>query len=64
MQQWRALKKKGVAEPDPRTQFMEDFGSFLENRLNRGEELIVGIDINEENAEGADIRRLCTSLDL
>eukprot|EP00957_Ditylum_brightwellii_P172934 13166008-Ditylum_brightwellii.AAC.1 len=43
---------------------MEDLESFLENRLNKGEELIVGIDINKENAEGADIRRLCTSLDL
>jgi len=34
---------------------MEDFESFLENRLNKGEELIVGIDINKENAKGADI---------
>eukprot|EP00957_Ditylum_brightwellii_P160423 12213013-Ditylum_brightwellii.AAC.1 len=64
MQQWRALRKKGVKEPDPPLQFMEDFESFLENRLNKGEELIVGIDINKENAEGADIRRLCSSLDL
>eukprot|EP00957_Ditylum_brightwellii_P173743 13228114-Ditylum_brightwellii.AAC.1 len=43
---------------------MEDFESFLEDRLNKGAELIVGIDINEENAEGADIRHLCTNLDL
>eukprot|EP00957_Ditylum_brightwellii_P164704 12540370-Ditylum_brightwellii.AAC.1 len=64
MQQWRALRKKGVDAPDPWAQFMEDFESFLEDRLNKEEELIVGIDINEENAEGADIRRLCTNLDL
>eukprot|EP00957_Ditylum_brightwellii_P038202 2888181-Ditylum_brightwellii.AAC.1 len=43
---------------------MADFESFLEYRLNNGEELIVGIDINEENAKCTDIRRLCTSLGL
>eukprot|EP00957_Ditylum_brightwellii_P019513 1472114-Ditylum_brightwellii.AAC.1 len=43
---------------------MEDFESFLEDRLNKGEELIDSININQENAEGADIRCLCTDLDL
>eukprot|EP00957_Ditylum_brightwellii_P046217 3506933-Ditylum_brightwellii.AAC.1 len=41
MQQWRALQKKGVDAPDPWAQFMEGFESFLEDRLNKGEELIV-----------------------
>eukprot|EP00957_Ditylum_brightwellii_P121231 9245268-Ditylum_brightwellii.AAC.1 len=58
IQQWQSLRKQGVEEPDPRSQFMTDFGAFLEDHLNKNEEIIVGMDVNEEDSPEAEIKQL------
>eukprot|EP00957_Ditylum_brightwellii_P130735 9974329-Ditylum_brightwellii.AAC.1 len=64
MQQWQALPKKGIATPDPRHQFMKDFESFLEERFNKNEEIILGIDVNKATLPAAEIHQLAHQLDL
>eukprot|EP00957_Ditylum_brightwellii_P157698 12003074-Ditylum_brightwellii.AAC.1 len=57
MQQWRALRKQGIATPDPWHQFMKDFEYFLEKRLNKNEEIVLGIDVNEATLPAAEIQQ-------
>eukprot|EP00957_Ditylum_brightwellii_P147057 11197073-Ditylum_brightwellii.AAC.1 len=64
MQQWRSLQKQGVEEPDPHYQFMTDFESFLEDHLNNNEEIIVGMNVNEEDSPKAEIKQLMRRLDM
>eukprot|EP00957_Ditylum_brightwellii_P010136 765597-Ditylum_brightwellii.AAC.1 len=64
MQQWRALCKKGITTPDHCQQFMKDFVYFLEEQLNKNEEIILGIDINEANLPATEIQQLACQLDL
>eukprot|EP00957_Ditylum_brightwellii_P211251 15365952-Ditylum_brightwellii.AAC.2 len=47
-----------------RHQFMKDFESFLEERLNKNEEIILGIDVNKATSPGAEIHQLACQLDL
>eukprot|EP00957_Ditylum_brightwellii_P188785 14369899-Ditylum_brightwellii.AAC.1 len=39
MQQWRALKKKGVRKPDPRQYFLKDLTAFMDELLDKDHEL-------------------------
>eukprot|EP00957_Ditylum_brightwellii_P020105 1516739-Ditylum_brightwellii.AAC.1 len=64
MQQWQSLRKQEVEEPDPRSQFMTDFKAFLEDHLNKNEEIIVGMDVNEEDSPKAEIKQLMRRLDM
>eukprot|EP00957_Ditylum_brightwellii_P138243 10537516-Ditylum_brightwellii.AAC.1 len=64
MQQWRALKKEGMDNPDPRAQFLVDFEQFLEERLNTNEEVILGMDVNEEDSPMAELQQLMSSMNL
>eukprot|EP00957_Ditylum_brightwellii_P051301 3889433-Ditylum_brightwellii.AAC.1 len=43
---------------------MKDFESFLEERLNKNEEISLGIDINEATLLAAEIHQLASQLDL
>eukprot|EP00957_Ditylum_brightwellii_P159408 12134495-Ditylum_brightwellii.AAC.1 len=56
--------KKGVEEPDLRSQFMIDLEAFLENHLNKNEEIIVGMGVNEEDSPEAEIKHLMQRLDM
>eukprot|EP00957_Ditylum_brightwellii_P114444 8725349-Ditylum_brightwellii.AAC.1 len=64
MQQWHSLRKQGVEELDPRSQFMTDFEAFLEDHLNKNKEIIVGMDVNEEDSPKAEIKQLMQCLDM
>ena len=64
MQQWRALKKEGMDDPDPRAQFLVDFEQFLEERLNASEEIILGMDVNEEDSPMAELKQIMSSMNL
>eukprot|EP00957_Ditylum_brightwellii_P195321 14880947-Ditylum_brightwellii.AAC.1 len=64
MQQWQCLQKQGVEEPDPRSQFMIDFEAFLEDNLNKNEEIILGMDVNEEDYPEAEIKQLMRRLNM
>eukprot|EP00957_Ditylum_brightwellii_P078237 5948881-Ditylum_brightwellii.AAC.1 len=64
MQQWRSLCKQGMEEPDPRHQFMTDFETFLKDHLNKNEEIIVEMDINEEDLPKTEIKQLMWWLDM
>eukprot|EP00957_Ditylum_brightwellii_P084223 6404187-Ditylum_brightwellii.AAC.1 len=43
---------------------MTDFESFLEDHLNKNEEIIVGIDINKDDSPKAEIKQLMQHLDM
>eukprot|EP00957_Ditylum_brightwellii_P206411 15348310-Ditylum_brightwellii.AAC.1 len=49
---------------DPWKQFMKDFEYFLEEWLNKKEEIILGIDVNEANLLTTEIQQLARQLDL
>eukprot|EP00957_Ditylum_brightwellii_P111324 8490138-Ditylum_brightwellii.AAC.1 len=53
-----------MSTPDPWHQFIKDFEYFLEERLNKNEEIIIGIDVNEATLPAAEIYQLAHQLDL
>eukprot|EP00957_Ditylum_brightwellii_P128378 9791176-Ditylum_brightwellii.AAC.1 len=63
-QQWRCLRKKGYTNPDPRKIFFKDFNKFVAQRIEKDEELIIGIDTNEVDAPGSDLQKFCTEHNL
>eukprot|EP00957_Ditylum_brightwellii_P112071 8545680-Ditylum_brightwellii.AAC.2 len=50
--------------PDHHKQFVKDFEVFLEEHLNKNEELILGIYVNEEDSPDAEIQQLACQLDV
>eukprot|EP00957_Ditylum_brightwellii_P147201 11208586-Ditylum_brightwellii.AAC.1 len=58
------LEKKGIATLDQRHQFMKDFEYFLEERLNKNEEIVLRIDVNEATSLAAEVHQLAHQLDL
>eukprot|EP00957_Ditylum_brightwellii_P196160 14945966-Ditylum_brightwellii.AAC.1 len=63
-QQWRYFCKKGHQNPDPRKLFFCDFTQFIDSRLEKDEELIIGIDANETDEETSDLHKFLTDTDL
>jgi hypothetical protein len=63
-QQWRQLKKRGHTDPDPRKIFVKDFSAFIGSRIEQEEELIIGMDANDDNQDQSDLRRLLRQNDL
>eukprot|EP00957_Ditylum_brightwellii_P197215 15025302-Ditylum_brightwellii.AAC.1 len=58
------IAKKGIVTLNPRHQFMKYFESFLEERLNKNEGIILRIDVNKETLPAAEIHQLARQLDL
>eukprot|EP00957_Ditylum_brightwellii_P119163 9089580-Ditylum_brightwellii.AAC.3 len=56
--------KKGIAAPDPWKQFMTDIKVFLEEHSNKNEEIVLGMNVNEEDFPAAEIQQLACQLDL
>eukprot|EP00957_Ditylum_brightwellii_P086282 6565998-Ditylum_brightwellii.AAC.1 len=64
MQQWMKLHESGMATPDSRKKFLTNFEDFLDLRLEKGEEIIIGMDTNEPYGKNSNITALCTKLNL
>eukprot|EP00957_Ditylum_brightwellii_P042947 3251885-Ditylum_brightwellii.AAC.1 len=64
MQQWRALKKKGIQKPDPRKQFLTDLSDFLEELLDKDHELVLSLDVNKDITEDGDFKNFIDENDL
>ena len=46
-QQWHHLRQKGIKNPDPRQQVLDDLAVFIKDRTSKKYEVILGIDGNE-----------------
>eukprot|EP00957_Ditylum_brightwellii_P162965 12409584-Ditylum_brightwellii.AAC.1 len=64
MQQWRALKEKGIQKPDPRKQFLKGLADFLDALLDKDHELVLLLDANEDITEEGDFKNFITKNDL
>jgi hypothetical protein len=47
MQQWRKLREKGIEDPRPRQQTLDNLTKFLKSYEEDGNEIIVMIDVND-----------------
>eukprot|EP00957_Ditylum_brightwellii_P158353 12052974-Ditylum_brightwellii.AAC.1 len=64
MQQWRALKKKGIQKPDPRKQLLTDLYAFMEELQDKEHEVVLLLDANEDTVELGEFKRLIEESDL
>eukprot|EP00957_Ditylum_brightwellii_P125158 9541496-Ditylum_brightwellii.AAC.1 len=64
MQQWRALKKKGVRKPDPRKQFLKDLTAFIDELLDKEHKLVLLLDVNEDTVEAGNFKGFIDENDL
>eukprot|EP00957_Ditylum_brightwellii_P142889 10887731-Ditylum_brightwellii.AAC.1 len=51
VQQWQALKEKGVEKPNPWKQFTTGLCANLEEIINKGNEVVLALDTNEGQLE-------------
>lgn len=59
MQQWRGLRDRGISEPDPRSQHVDDLIAFIQSKQEKGSLIHLMGDFNEPwNDSGAGISRL------
>eukprot|EP00957_Ditylum_brightwellii_P023805 1796589-Ditylum_brightwellii.AAC.1 len=63
-QQWRKIKKQGYVNPGPRKGFLQDFSTVVKSRIDQDEELIIGMDANDNNQDTSDFRKFYTNNDL
>eukprot|EP00957_Ditylum_brightwellii_P139610 10640863-Ditylum_brightwellii.AAC.1 len=61
---WCYFRKKGHQNPDPRKLFFCDFTRFINSRLEKDEELIIGINANETDEVTSNIHKFLTDTDL
>eukprot|EP00957_Ditylum_brightwellii_P185949 14156678-Ditylum_brightwellii.AAC.1 len=54
----------GHQNPNPRKLFFCNFTRFIDSRLEKDEELIIGIDANETDVETSDLHKFLTETDL
>eukprot|EP00957_Ditylum_brightwellii_P036228 2744337-Ditylum_brightwellii.AAC.1 len=59
-----ATKKQGYIDPEPRKIFLQDFSKFVESRIAKDEELMIGIDANNNDQDTSDFRKCYTKNDL
>jgi len=58
-QQYRALKKRKIPNPDPRQQFYTDLTRFIRQRTNEGNLIIVGMDANTAHDDDDALDFMC-----
>jgi hypothetical protein len=49
MQQWRQLRKKGIDNPNPQQQMIDDLTTFLKPHLQAGNEVMIMMDAKPTN---------------
>ena len=63
MQQWRQLRAKGIANPNPQQQMLDDLATFLTPHLQAGNEVIIMMDAND-SIDSRPMDEFMDSLDL
>eukprot|EP00957_Ditylum_brightwellii_P030010 2271497-Ditylum_brightwellii.AAC.1 len=58
------MRENRATEQDSQKQFLTGFGKFVEERLNKNKELLVGIDVKGDNNEGSNIKMVFEKHDL
>ena len=52
----KAMVRRGVKDPDPRTQVLNDLSKLIQSKRDEGCEIVLMIDANEDGVEGTDLR--------
>eukprot|EP00957_Ditylum_brightwellii_P099041 7543981-Ditylum_brightwellii.AAC.1 len=63
-QQWCYFRKKGHQNPDPQKLFYCNFTRFIDSRLEKDKELIIGINANETDEETSNLHKFLRETDL
>eukprot|EP00957_Ditylum_brightwellii_P076818 5839138-Ditylum_brightwellii.AAC.2 len=64
MQQWYALMGRGIEKSDPRHQFLQDIQEKAEELTDKGHEVILALDANEDVVEKQGLSKLANVLSL